>query len=311
MATIYEIQTERAVNKILEAQKEGKSFHWSEPWSGGCRVAMSYTTQKPYRGINSITLPIGEYITYKALCELQRKVGSKVFISIKKGAKMYPIFYSSKMLVNNGKNFYATTKDLESIWFTRYYNAFHIKDIEGIESKFPVEHYTHTPLQNSELMETYIKAFYSGVESPKISYKEAIGRAYYSPLEHAVTVPKKDNFKSLYSYYETVLHETIHSTGKELKRDIKNHKGDKDYSYEELVAEIGASVTLTMFGIVDDIQEQNIAYILGWASRLQENNKMIIKAANDASKAVKYFIETAEKLGNFPEKISKIIGGEN
>lgn len=306
MATVYEIQTERAVNKILEAQKEGKSFHWSEPWSGGCRVAMSYTTQKAYRGINSIILPIGEYVTYKALCELQRKAGSKVFIGIKKGAKLYPIFYSSKIL-KVGK----TSEDLESVWFTRYYNAFHIKDIEGIESKFPVEHYTHTPLQNSELMEAYINAFYSGVESPKIAYKEAIGRAYYSPSNHSVTVPKKDNFKSLYSYYETVLHETIHSTGKELKRDIKNHKGDKDYSYEELVAEIGASVALTMFGIVDDIQEQNIAYILGWASRLQENNKMIIKAANDASKAVKYFIETAEKLGNFPEKISKIIGGEN
>lgn len=106
------------------------------------------------------------------------------------------------------------------------------------------------------------------------------------------------------------MHETTHSTLIPLKRKIATSKYDTAYSYEELIAETGALLALNLFGIVDDTKEENnIAYLQGWLNVFKQDTTILIKASNDAQKAVKYFIETAEKTVNIPEeqKISRFL----
>lgn len=301
MATVYEIQTEKILNKFEEAKREGKNFRWVQPWVGGVRVARSYATGKPYKGINRINLDLGEYITFNQVKELQKKNSE---IEIKKGCHMLPVFFASKATLIDEED---GTED--EIFFTRFYKVFNIKDIKGIEPKFKEVHFTHTPTENTELLEAYINAFYNREGAPKINYVYGSEKAYFTPATNSVTVPTKDTFKSLYEYYGTVLHETTHSTGVPLKRKIQNSFGNEEYSYEELVAEIGSSMALSIFGIVDDLPDNNLAYIQGWVKKLQDQPKMITMASSQAQKAVDYFITTAEKYLNLKdeEKISTLI----
>ena len=90
---------------------------------------------------------------------------------------------------------------------------------------------------------------------------------------------------------------------------IQNSFGNEEYSYEELVAEIGSSMALSIFGIVDDLPDNNLAYIQGWVRKLTDQPKMITQASSQAQKAVDYFITTAEKYLNIKdeEKISTLI----
>lgn len=69
---IYEMVTERIV-QLLEAGV----IPWRRPWRSG--AAVNWTTQKPYRGINTLLLDAGEYATFKRITE----AGG----TVKKGAK--------------------------------------------------------------------------------------------------------------------------------------------------------------------------------------------------------------------------------
>ena len=72
--SVYEIVT----NKIIEKLEQG-TVPWRKPWING-NAAVNWKTQKPYRGINTMLLDPGEYVTFKQVQEIK---GAKV----KKGAK--------------------------------------------------------------------------------------------------------------------------------------------------------------------------------------------------------------------------------
>jgi antirestriction protein ArdC len=67
--------------------------------------------------------------------------------------------------------------------------------------------------------------------------------------------------------------------------------GSKDYSREELVAELGAAMLCTVTNIDSSKAFRNsVAYIQGWLRALKNDNKMIVWAASRAEKAAKYIM---------------------
>ena len=65
---------------------------------------------------------------------------------------------------------------------------------------------------------------------------------------------------------------------------------DEDiYSFEELVAEIGSAFLMAEFRM-KPCEEQNAAYVKGWADKINADKNMIVKAASQASKAVEYLL---------------------
>ena len=106
-------------------------------------------------------------------------------------------------------------------------------------------------------------------------------------------LPPFETFKDANGYYATALHELVHWTGEEKRcnRQFGKRFGDKAYSAEELVAELGAAFMCAEFGF--DAVTQHAAYIQNWIELLKDDPKAFITAASKASQAVEYLRELA------------------
>jgi antirestriction protein ArdC len=113
-------------------------------------------------------------------------------------------------------------------------------------------------------------------------------RAYYQPAGDFVNMPAFESFTNASRYYGVAFHELTHWTGaeKRLNRTFGKRFGDRAYSAEELVAELGSAFLCAEFGFDND--GQDAAYIATWIQFLEEHDKAIVAAAAAASRAVEY-----------------------
>ena len=130
--------------------------------------------------------------------------------------------------------------------------------------------------------------------------------AAYNRLQDSIKIPEPRYFESREEYYATLFHELIHATGSpdRLGRSKGKIKGDQNYCFEELVAEIGAANLCGYCGIDKPVLENKTAYIRGWLSALQEkeNKDWILLACGEAEAAAKYIISGGEKEKKTPQK---------
>lgn len=270
MNAVYEKVTQR----IIEQLQKGV-VPWRKSWRG--QSAANWITQKPYRGINRLLLDGGEYISFKQCSEHNGKV--------KKGAKSnFIVFWKwyEKEIEKDGEI------TVEKLPVLRYYNVFHIDDCEGIETRVKWNENNLRNVSVDEVIHDYIS-------SQNIALKTVTGsnKAYYRPSDDSILLPDIKQFKDTSSYYSVVLHELIHSTGNKARLDrIRSTAfASKEYSIEELVAEIGSSMLMAELGIEQaDTFENSVAYINSWIEVLQSDNRMIITAASRAEKAVEMIL---------------------
>ena len=82
--------------------------------------------------------------------------------------------------------------------------------------------------------------------------------AFYSISKNEITVPEKVQFKDGEAFYGTLFHEMGHSTGAEgvLNRFKPTTFGSKEYSDEELVAELCGALTSQRYGMAKHKKRQ-------------------------------------------------------
>lgn len=272
---VYGIVTE----KILKALEEG-TVPWQKPWIGSGR-AINYVSRKPYKGINTLLLDQpGEYLTFKQ-CE---SLGGKVKKGEKSNMIVFFTFSERKETGSDGED------KIISFPVLKYYNVFHISQCEGIESKLEPPSPNANPLTEGEtIIDGYVSK--SGV---KFEPTKGSDRAFYRPAEDRVVVPDISQYKILEEYYSTAFHELTHSTGhsSRLKRFGERNDGiaafgNDVYSKEELIAEIGSSMLMSIVGIERPETFQNSAsYLQSWLNVLKGDKRLIVTAANAAQKAV-------------------------
>lgn len=292
MKDLYQEITDRII-----AELEQGIIPWKKPWSGVRSGAISYATGKPYSLINQLMLKPGEYITFNEA----KKRGGKV----KKGAHAHMVVFwkviekektddSGKVITgNDGKPL------TEAIPFLRYFNVFHIDDVEGVEPRWK-DYLPATPAQPIEAAEQALKGYIArsgvGFENGKQD------RAYYSPALDRISLPLMEQFAEAAEYYSTAFHEATHSTGH--KSRLNRFTGDaanalfgsESYSKEELVAEIGSACILNELGIETPGSFKNsAAYIQNWLKALRNDKRMIVNAASKADKAVKLILNIKVK----------------
>jgi antirestriction protein ArdC len=76
--------------------------------------------------------------------------------------------------------------------------------------------------------------------------------------------------------------------------------GTKKYAFEELIAEMNAAFCCASLGIVPTVRHAD--YLGSWLDVLREDNRAIIRAASQASKAADYilgFLRKEEKPDAF------------
>jgi antirestriction protein ArdC len=117
-------------------------------------------------------------------------------------------------------------------------------------------------------------------------------------------MPAFEQFKDADSFYHTHFHELIHWTGtkERCNREFGKRFGDKAYTAEELVAELGASFICAEFGI--DQETQDASYIASWIKFLESHESAIITAASAASKAVDFLRGEALKDRDESEELT-------
>ena len=65
----------------------------------------------------------------------------------------------------------------------------------------------------------------------------------------------------------------------------------KEYSKEELIAEIGSATILNMLGIeTERTFRNNVAYIQSWIQVLKNDERFVVSASSKAGKAVDYIM---------------------
>jgi antirestriction protein ArdC len=271
---VYQLVTDRII-ALLEAG----TVPWQKPWSDA-GVPMNVMSKRPYRGINLwllLALPYERnlFLTWDQL----KKIGG----SVNKDEHGHIVVFWKNVakkpeeLGTDGKP--KTTPML------RYYKVFNIEQCKDIPQDLIPE------LVNDEadpLLEC------EGIintmpNCPTITFKE--NKAFYNIEKDFINMPKKKSFATQESYYSTLFHELVHSTGAEKRLGRKSitdmaEFGSESYSQEELIAELGASYLCGFSGILEKEIVHSAEYLAGWLSKLRDDKRFIIQASGQAQKAV-------------------------
>ena len=251
------------------------------------KLAFNRITKTAYSALNQMLLSrVGEYASYKQW----QDVGGKV----KKGAKAEIVVFW-KWIETKTKDPKTDEDKLVKIPFLRYYQVFHIEDVDGVkpltfeEVKEPSETAFDPEEQAEELMNAY-------QEREDISIRYGGNSAFYAPMQDYIQLPERFQFgKKASEFYSTAFHEIVHSTGHKDRLDRENFFagfGSENYSKEELVAEIGSAGLLNLLNIETASTFTNsVAYIQSWVKTLRNDKKMIVQASSKAEKAVRYIID--------------------
>ena len=280
--SVYEMVTERIINQL-----EKGIVPWRKPWTGIRSGAYNRISKKSYSLLNQMLLKHeGEYATYNQW----ESLGGHV----RKGEKSEIVVFWKIQPIEETKE--DGTKETKQVPILRYFNVFHISQVEGVE---PLTKDDLKSIEPIEKAENVLHDYWSreGIEVKHIGGDEA----YYSPSRDLIRLPLFDQFTDANEYYSTAFHESIHSTMKESRCNRAEDRkgkivafGSEDYSKEELIAEIGSASLMNIIGIETSKTFQNSsAYIQGWLSKLRNDVKFIVSASSKAEKAVNYILNEA------------------
>jgi len=286
MATfnIYEKITEKIINAL-----DKNEIPWQKPWVGSA-MAISHTNGRPYSLLNQFLLEnkSGEWLTFNQIKSENGRI-------IKGEKSHFVVFWKFIPKVEKDEN--GNDVVVGEFPILRYYDVWHISQVEGISPKYEKETaFNHSRYDEAEkIISDYVKR-----EDIKLFADKECDKAFYTPKTDSVTLPIISQFEFAEQYYSTAFHELTHSTGaeKRLNRDgiVKfDIFGSQQYSKEELIAEIGAAFLVNSVGLDTQRSFNNsVAYIQSWRKVLSNDPKLIVTAANKAEQAAK-FILTGEK----------------
>lgn len=274
---VYEMVTDR----IIEELEKGNVV-WQKPWSGTHSGAYNRISNKPYSLLNQMLLKhSGEYASFKQWTDLGGH--------IRKGEKSEIVtFWKIQSIEEENED---GEKVIKQIPILRYYNVFHISQVDGVEPKEQLQISELEPIDEAEK----IKTEYMTREHLQI-FEKITNKAFYIPTFDYIEVPCKEQYQNIEEFYSTLFHEMVHSTGHKSRLDrlesgASAHFGSESYSKEELVAELGSATLINMLGIETTKSFKNsTAYIQSWIRALRNDNKMIVSASSRAEKAIKYIL---------------------
>jgi len=293
MSSVYEIVT----NKIIEALEKGV-VPWVNPYTG--KQHQNYVTKHEYSGVNSlllnaVALEKGYTTPYWVTYNQATVRGWK----IKKGSKAAVVtLWKESFFVENSdveettinENIVEKNKSDRKI-VLRYYNVFNLDDVDGVELTKDEQEYADFNFATDFSNKITLPSAYC--KSENITVKTLPnGISFYAPSDDVIALaPVKPEF-----FLPVFAHECVHSTGhaKRLNRQSLNFINEKkvNYSFEELIAEIGSAMLCSYMNINFSI-ENAASYVNGWASFLKQDKKTaVVRASSQAQKAVEFIIKS-------------------
>lgn len=309
----FEVVT--AINEIVIQGLTERGLNWFQPWRddlGNIADPIRWSDGNPYRGTNKFMLnwymelfghSFNQWLTYNQAAAQGGKP--------QKGKARMVIYWSKKFVVKKEgqKDKWFDKYDLAVAYkkkiggslspsmMTKYFNVWNIEDVVGLEPK--VFEKRNRSFEKLEFKPNERAQFVLDEWNDKPKMRTG-SKAYYMPSLDQITMPAEESFCDSDSYYKVLFHECIHSTGHEsrLNRPTIADKGStdtkkKEYSREELIAEIGAMYLTGLCDLIpkdDTIQSQ--AYINGWITHLTDHKHEATSAMQRAEKAIDYILES-------------------
>jgi len=195
--------------KIIEQLEKG-TVPWRQPWAGA-GLPVNIISNRHYRGINMMLLAMERYehnlfLSFKQVGDIGGRVKSK-----EKGHMV--VYWNQVDAKADETEQQPGSAEQKKKSILRYYYVFNIAQCENIPDKYLPKERETKALPSCESIVSAMP------HCPPIRHKE--NSAFYNFKEDFVNMPKKRSFKSDESYYSTLFHELVHSTGHEsrLKRD--------------------------------------------------------------------------------------------
>jgi antirestriction protein ArdC len=274
-ADVYQIITDRIIQQL-----EQGVIPWRKPWTEA-GVPQNLISRRPYRGINvwllaSLNYRQNYFLTFKQVKELGG--------TVKKGEKSNMVVFT-KWEEKEDKD----TGEMKKVPFLRYYYVFNIAQCQGI----PEEMIPPIPKRNNNPIEACDEIIRSMPQKPVIRHQGQ--RAFYDPMCDYINMPAMESFINSESYYGTLFHELIHSTGHSSRlnrKEVTEMKGitSEPYSIEELTAELGACYLKSDAGIFTDDASDSAAYIQSWLLKLRNDKRFIVYASAQAQRVVEFIL---------------------
>jgi len=285
---VYQIITNRIIEQLAQ-----KVVPWRKPWTDA-GYPQNLITKLQYRGINTWLLAsLGYSQNYFLTLRQAEAVGANV----RKGERGHMVIFwkQQESKYNNDGDTSQQGDNLKSRpSVLRYYLVFNIEQCENIPEtlEIPFSESTHSPIALCDEIVARMP------QCPAIIHGKT--DACYNPGTDKIHMPKQGSFTSGESYYCTLFHELIHSTGHKSRlnrAEITDPTkfGSEKYSIEELTAEIGACYLNSAVGIIDKEFDQSVAYIKSWIEALRNDKRMIIYASTRAQKAADFILNVPAK----------------
>lgn len=272
-------------NTVIEQLKDAKQ--WSKPWATlGSDLPQNGITGRPYSGLNWLILSVAPYKSNQWLTFNQvKKLGGNV-----KGQKATPIQWFGTGESKKEKDSKGRPK---KFGYLKPYFVFNIEQVEGLD----MDQLKHYDIDEEIDIDNFSAVLLAESNGASIEYSG--NKACFIPSVDHIKIPPASRFKSTDDFEATLLHELTHWTGhsKRLNRTKGKRFGDRDYAFEELIAELGSAMAGQRLGLPYE-GLQHADYIANWLGALDNDPKYIVEAAVEASKAVNYLIDgiSAEKL---------------
>ncbi|SMG33660.1 ArdC family protein [Paracoccus sp. J56] len=276
-------------SKIIGELEQGR-LPWVQPWGTATTKAplampVNVSTGRPYSGINVLILwgaviehgfPGQGWLTFRQALSLGGNV--------RKGERGTTVVYADRFTPEDEKRRARETgEEPGRIPFLKRFTVFNAAQCDGL----PTEIATVAPPTPPGLIEPRVEAL---IKATGIDFRIGGNRAFYMPSQDFVMVPPPQAYPEPINWHRTALHELGHASGhsSRLARDFSGSFGTKKCAFEELVAQINAAFCCASLGIVPTVHHAD--YIGSWLEVLREDNRAIVRAASQASKAADWIL---------------------
>ena len=278
-------------DQIIAAIENGinEDGTWERPWTVSNTFPINATTGKTYNGLNAILLMMffggGHFAGFGQWKE-------KFAAIVRKGEKSIPIL--APLMRKTGNKLSNGKDEMVPIGF-RTVRIFQSAQVDGWEP--PVIESNDAFIEH-EAAEQAIQ--YMITKGADILHGD--DRACFIPSLDVIKMPKKEQFPVESDYYATMLHELVHWTGHSDRLGRVKTIGDRgrySYAFEELVAELGASILCGELGVHNGYRDNHAKYIAHWLEIMKGDSKAILDAASMAGKAVDVIMGRRTLKGDF------------
>lgn len=270
-------------DQLIEALEAGVK-PWVNSWKGSPAGGLPLRHNgEPYQGINVLVLWCAalskgyaspNWMTFRQAKELGG--------AVRKGEKSTTVMYYGSATKDD-----ADTGEEKRFSFAKSYRVFNAEQIDGL-----ADHYT-TPHPTIDTGARPVDEWASYFERVGANVQTRQGTPCYVPATDIIYMPPICEFESAEAFFSVLAHEHAHWTGRVSRCDRPLEQERQKYSYEEIIAEIGAAMVAANVGFVPDI-ENSAAYLASWLAALKNDKRFIISAASKAQAAANYIHQRAQ-----------------